>query len=154
MADQGPGGVPSPHEALAMGQIYERLGRLEEADACFSRASGLGDVPWEAEGIDLVIRADALRSLALHRRRQRRYEEAAAAWRTLLESGAAPDYQQEALRALAIHHEHRAHDLDAARRVVEHALASEQDPVEADALRHRLARLGRKLGRRSPDDTL
>ena len=72
-----------------MGQIYERLGRLEEADACFSRAAGLGDAPWDAERIDPVIRADALRRLALHRRRQRRHDEAAAAWRALLDSGAA-----------------------------------------------------------------
>jgi len=150
MADQGPGGVPSPHEALAMGQIYERLGRTEDADACFSRASGMGDLAWDVNAIDPVIRADALRSLALHRRRQHRHDDAAAAWRALLESGAAPDYQQEARRALAIHHEHRACDLDAARRFAEHALASEQDPGAADALRHRLARLDRKLGRGRP----
>jgi hypothetical protein len=36
-------------------------------------------------------------------------------------------------------------DLDEARRQAERALASEQDPVEAEALRHRLARLNRKL---------
>jgi hypothetical protein len=154
MADEGPGGVPSPHEALAMGQIYERLGRLEEADACFARASGMGVVPWEADAVDPVIRADALRALALHRRRQHRHDDAAAAWRTLLESGAAPDYQQEARRALAIHHEHRARDFGAARHFAAHALESERDPAEADALRHRLARLDRKLGRQSPDDTL
>jgi len=154
MADEGPGGVPSPHEALAMGQIYERLGRLEEADTCFSRASGMGGVAWDVNSIDPVIRADALRALALHRRRQHRHDDAAAAWRALLESGAAAEYQQEARRALAIHHEHRARDFGAARRFVEHALASEQDPLEADALRHRLARLDRKLGRRSPDGVL
>ena len=48
MADEGPGRPPSPHEALAMGQIYARLGRWAEADACFSRAAGLGDAPWDA----------------------------------------------------------------------------------------------------------
>jgi uncharacterized protein len=148
MADEGPGGVPSPHEALAMGQIYDRLGRPDEADACLSRASGMGDAVWETASIDPVIRADALRLLAVHRRRQRRFEDAAAAWQALLASGAAPDYQQEARRALAIHHEHRARDFDAARRFAEHALAAEQDPAEAEALRHRLARLDRKLGRR------
>lgn len=148
MADQGPGGAPSPHEALAMGQFYERLGRLDEADACFSRAGGTGDAAWDATAIDPAIRADALRLLALKRRRERRHEDAANAWRALLESDVGADYQQEARRALAIHHEHRAHDLDAARRFAEHALADERDPAEADALRHRLARLERKLGRR------
>ena len=150
MADEGPGGVPSPHEALAMGQIYERLGRLDEAEACFARASGLDGAPWPAETIDPRLRADALRLLALHRRRQRRFDEAAAAWQLVLASGASAEYEQEARRALAIHHEHRAHDLASARHFAEHALASEHDPAEADALRHRLARLDRKLGRRRP----
>ena len=49
------------------------------------------------------------------------------------------------LRALAIHHEHRVRDLDEARRQAERALAVEPDPLEAEALRHRLARLDRKL---------
>ena len=48
MAGEGPAGAPSPHEALAMGQIYVRLGRWDEADACFARAAGLGEAPWDA----------------------------------------------------------------------------------------------------------
>ena len=54
---------------------------------------------------------------------------------------------QEARRALAIHHEHRVRNLEEARRHAEGALASEQDPAEVEALRHRIARLDRKLGR-------
>jgi len=84
------------------------------------------------------------------RRRSRyrhRYEEAAEAWRQLLEPGAAPAFTQEARRALAIHHEHRMHNLEEARRQAERALASERDPAEIEALRHRLSRLDRKLGR-------
>jgi len=147
MAGEGPAGAPSPHEALAMGQIYVRLGRWEEADACFARAAGLGEAPWDARSIDPEIRAAALRDLALTRRRQHRYGEAAEAWRLLLDAGAGPAFALEARRALAIHHEHRVHDLAEARRHAERALASEQDPDEADALRHRLARLDRKLDR-------
>jgi len=147
MAGEGPGGAPSPHEALAMGQIYVRLGRSEEADASFARAAGIGGAPWDARTIDPEIRAEALRHLALERRRRHRYEEAADAWRQLLEAGAGPAFTQEARRALAIHHEHRVHDLEEARRQAERALAAEQDPVGAEALRHRLARLDRKLGR-------
>jgi hypothetical protein len=147
MAEDGPSGAPSPHEALAMGQIYQRLGRWSDADACFVRAAGLGDAPWEARSVERDIRADALRHLALERRRQHRYEDAADAWRHLLDSGAGPAVTQEARRALAIHHEHRVRDLEAARQFAERALASEQDPAEAEALRHRLARLGRKLER-------
>ena len=106
---------------------------------------GLGNAPWDAQAIDCAIRADALRHLALERRRQHRHDEAAEAWRHLLEAGAGRAFTQEARRALAIHHEHRAHDLLEARRQAERALASEQDPAEAEALRHRLARLNRKL---------
>jgi tetratricopeptide (TPR) repeat protein len=130
-----------------MGQIYQRLGKWSEADACFARAAGLGDAPWEARSVEQDIRADALRRLALERRRQRRYQDAADAWQHLLDSGAGPAVTREARRALAIHHEHRVRDLDAARQFAEGALASEKDPVEAEALRHRLARLGRKLDR-------
>jgi hypothetical protein len=88
-----------------------------------------------------------LRHLALERRRQHRYEDAADAWRHLLDSGAGPAVTQEARRALAIHHEHRVRDLEAARQFAERALASETDPSEGEALRHRLARLERKLER-------
>ncbi len=147
MADEGPGGASSPHEALAMGRMYARLGRGTEADACFSRAAGLGDAPWVPPSVEASIRADALRSLALERRRRRQYEAAADAWEQLLRAGVDHASAQEARRALAIHHEHRDHDLAAARQLAEHALASEQDPAAADALRHRLARLKRKLGR-------
>jgi len=149
MAGEGPAGAPSPHEALAMGHIYVRLGRWEEADACFARAAGLGEAPWDARAIDPEVRADALRHLALERRRQHRYAEAADAWRLLLDAAAAPAHTQEARRALAIHHEHRVRDLQEARRHAERALAAERDPLEANALRHRLARLDRKLGPRS-----
>ena len=146
MAGEGPAGTPSPHEALAMGHIYVRLGRWDEADACFTRAAGIGGAPWDARSIDREIRADALRHLALERRRRHRHEAAAEAWRQLLDAGAGPAFTQEARRALAIHHEHRVRDLEEARRQAERALASERDPVEAEALRHRLARLDRKLG--------
>ena len=75
MAAKGRPATPSPHEALAMGRIYARLGRWAEADACFSRAAGLGDAPWDVtESIDASIRADALRQLAIERRRRRRYD--------------------------------------------------------------------------------
>jgi hypothetical protein len=150
MAAEGPSGTPSPHEALAMGQIYTRLGRSAEADACFSRAAGLGDAPWDSRSVDGAVRADALRHLALERRRRRQYAGAAEAWERLLESDPDPALAQEARRALAIHHEHRARNLDAARQIAERALASEHDPGEADALRHRLARLERKLAPTRP----
>jgi len=147
MAGEGPAGAPSAHEALAMGHIYARLARWDEAEACFCRAAGFGEAPWDATSVDPEIRADALRHLALERRRRHRYAEAAEAWHRLLDAGPPSGYAQEARRALAVHHEHRVRDLEEARRHAERALAAEPDPVEAEALRHRLARLDRKLRR-------
>ena len=144
LVDGGAEAVPSSHEALAMGQIYERLGRSGEAEAHFSRAAGLGAVLGTKRAADGALRAEALRQLALQRRRQHRYDEAAEAWQGVLDGGAAGSLAQEARRALAIHHEHRRRDLDAARAVALHALESERDPAQIDALRHRLARLERK----------
>ena len=112
MAGEGPAGAPTPHEALAMGRIYVRLGRCDEAETCFARAGGIGAAPWDARSIDPEIRADALRQLAIERRRRHRYAEAAEAWRHLIDAGAGAALMQEARRALAIHHEHRARDLD------------------------------------------
>ncbi len=147
MAGEGPAGAPSAHEALAMGHIYARLARWDEAEACFCRAAGLDEASWDARSVDAEIRADALRQLALERRRRHRYVEAAEAWGHLIDAGAPPAYAQEARRALAVHHEHRVRDLEEARRHAERALAAEPDPAEAEALRHRLARLDRKLRR-------
>ncbi|MCX6546237.1 MAG: ribonuclease H-like domain-containing protein [Acidobacteria bacterium] len=144
MVDGGTEAVASPHEALAMGQIYERLGRSGEAEAHFARAAGLDPGPWDTRSVDRTVRAEALHHLAVHRRRQRHYAAAAEAWHGMLDAGAGQPLAQEARRALAIHHEHRSRDLDAARAFVLHALESERDPVQIDALRHRLARLDRK----------
>ncbi|HNV03415.1 MAG TPA: ribonuclease H-like domain-containing protein [Vicinamibacterales bacterium] len=146
LAVEGPSGTASPHEALAMGRIYQQLGREDEADACFSRASGLGGAPWEADAVDAGVRADALRALARGRRRRRRYAEAADAWERLLASGASLAFAQEAREALAIHHEHRARNLAAARELAVRALAAERDPGAAAGLRRRLARIDRKIG--------
>ncbi|MCX6550247.1 MAG: ribonuclease H-like domain-containing protein [Acidobacteria bacterium] len=147
MADEGPTAVPSPHEALAMGQIHERLGQHAQADSYFARAAGLAGAPWDAPSVDPDIRADALRRLAVQRRRQRRHHEAAEAWRRLLDNDVPLAATQEARRALAIYYEHCARDLAAAREITERGLAAEQAPLEAEAWRHRLARLTRRLAR-------
>lgn len=145
MVDDGPEEIATPHEALALGQIYDALGRSAQAEACFARAAGLGDVPWRAETVERDIRANALRRLAIRQRREGRYGEAAGAWAGVLDAGGDERITQEARRALAIHHEHRARDLEAARQYAQRALACERNPAQADALRHRLARLERKL---------
>jgi hypothetical protein len=154
MVDGGTAAVASPHEALAIGQIYERLGRSGEAEAHFARAAGVDPAPWDTRPVDRTIRAEALHHLAVHHRRQRHHAAAAEAWHGMLDTGAGQPLVQEARRALAIHHEHRSRNLDAARAFVLHALESERDPAQIDALRHRLARLDRKrhAGREAPPD--
>jgi hypothetical protein len=138
--------VPSAHESLALGQLYECAGRDDHAEACFTQAAGLPGSPWDPRTLDTDIRVDALRKLALLRRRQRRYAEAADAWDALLTVAVRPSVVQEARQALAIHHEHRTRDLEAARRLAELAAAAERDPARAAALGHRLNRLRRKQG--------
>ncbi|MEW5982797.1 MAG: ribonuclease H-like domain-containing protein [Acidobacteriota bacterium] len=149
MAEEGADGAAAPHEALAMGGMFERAGRAEQAEACYARAAARTGHSRSTAGTSGsgagVIRAEALRRLAVHRRRRGQYAEAVEAWQAMLDVELGPDATREARRALAIHHEHRAHDLDAARRIAEQALAEETDEAASAALRHRLARLERKL---------
>ena len=80
-------------------------------------------------------------------RRQRRYEEAAAAWHLLLQLGGRPQLLREAREALAIHHEHRVGQLEEARR---HAVAGVEQAIgrgDREDFSRRLARLERKLAR-------
>src|SRR5262249_46574161 len=88
--------------------------------------------------------------LALTCRRARRHDEAAALWRELAEMrGCPPAIVREATEALAIHHEHRVRDLPLARQFALGSLAAAGGgtrPSIAEAVRHRLARIERKLG--------
>jgi len=54
------------------------------------------------------------------------------------------DLRQFAAEALAIHHEHRQRDLDGARELALFAL-QEAAGARADGMRHRLARIDRKI---------
>ena len=97
------------------------------------------------------IKIDALRSLGHLSRRARQFEEAAEYWRRVIEiPGCPPHVVREATEALAIHHEHRARDLPAARAFALQSLTAAADadtPTRARdrAVRHRLARLERKM---------
>jgi hypothetical protein len=94
-----------------------------------------------------MARADALHWLALHRRRTRRFEDAAAAWEELAGiSGLDAERRREALEALAVHHEHRVKNLRQAREFALSALELADDARRVDEVRHRLGRLSRKLG--------
>jgi uncharacterized protein YprB with RNaseH-like and TPR domain len=140
-------------EALALGRVYERAGKLDRAETCYARAS-------EAES--LAVAAEASYRLGLRCRRERRFEEAADCWRRILEltkkRGAPRKNDLSTLRefaaeALAIHHEHRVRDFDTAKELARFALdevGGEQNRKKrADGIRHRLVRLDRKIAKAS-----
>ena len=170
---RGPTAARRAREVLALGRLYARCGlesRAHEAYECainFGDSRNRGGVLMAQRGASMVhngasmaqqgasmapIKIEALRSLAYLSRRARRFEEAAGYWRRLLEiPGCPPPVIREATEALAIHHEHRAHDLHAAKAF---ALRSLIAAVEAEAprsrardlaARHRLARIERKM---------
>jgi uncharacterized protein YprB with RNaseH-like and TPR domain len=153
LAEEGVDACRDASEALALGRVYERGGDPSRAESCYRRATA-------AEQID--VRVEALYRLGLRCRRGRRFEEAASAWRELLDLGESRADRAnpvlEALRhfaaeALAIHEEHRARDYFAARELAMFALEeiteSEASPVRRreEGLRHRLARLDQKISR-------
>jgi hypothetical protein len=145
-------------EALALGRIYERAAAdqrvprtetmLIRAEGCYRRA---------AESRSPEVKGEALYRLGLRHRRERRYAEAAAIWRDVIEltepRGARRlaglgELRQFAVEALAIHHEHRERDLAGARELALFAL-EEVDGRRADGLKHRLARLDKKIAQKT-----
>ena len=133
-------------EALSVGRVLERAGAMDRAEACYRRAS---------ESPCVETRAESLYRLGLRCRRSGRFDEAAGWWRQLValtDSSRRHDLAMLSLRefaieALAIHQEHRARDLHAARELALFAL--EEGSRRADGMRHRLARLDRKLARKT-----
>ena len=145
LAREGHSGCRDCAEALALGRIFERAESIERAQACYRFASTSDDVE---------VRGEALYRLGLRLRRDRRFAEAAAVWRDVLELTAPRqvrrrlgELRQFATEALAIHHEHRERDLAGARELALFAL-QETDAPAAGAMRHRLARLDRKLAKK------
>jgi len=134
---EGPAGARDAYECVALGRVFEHAGNPARAEECYARAATL-----EAR----TPRAEALHRLAVLHRRARRYGEAARLWEEVatLDSVASP-LGREALRALAVHHEHRARDLMAARTYALQALQVEGDARRRHHVEYRLARLERKL---------
>jgi hypothetical protein len=125
--------------------------------ACYDRAAA----DREAH-VDVVGEAWYRRGVRL--RRDRRFAEAAAQWKGILELRARParrrlaagdidvltTLQQYATEALAVHHEHREKDYEGARELALRLLDDETFE-KRDRARHRLARLERKIA--SNDDS-
>jgi hypothetical protein len=83
-------------------------------------------------------------------RRSRRYDEAANCWRQILESPICAEHvASEANEALAIHHEHRVGDLGSAQAFARRSLKNDSHPAWNEAVRRRLARIERKMERKS-----
>jgi uncharacterized protein YprB with RNaseH-like and TPR domain len=148
MLEEGPAAARSGREALGLGRIYEQ-GRLV-TDAWVSYAVAAGLKEWAGTSVSPYVesttRAEALHAYALLSRRQRRYEDAAGAWQRLLELPDCPKtLAREAMEALAVHHEHRRRDAATARHFAAQALLFPSTSARAEAARHRIARLDRKL---------
>jgi uncharacterized protein YprB with RNaseH-like and TPR domain len=143
----GPDGTDDPREALALGWFYARGGLDRRAHGAYARAVDLCMRDGPMTGPCSAVRVDALRSLALARRRSRAYDEAAGYWRQLLDVRGCPRHlAREASEALAIHHEHRVRDLVTAKAFALRGLEDGAKPAWNEALRHRLDRIDRKLG--------
>jgi uncharacterized protein YprB with RNaseH-like and TPR domain len=131
-------------EALALGKVFDKAEHFGRAEACYRYAS---------KSPDSFVRADALYRLAVRLRRDRRFADAAAVWRELIDfteprgmrRGLLGQIRHVAVEALAIHQEHRAKDFAGAREL---ALAALEEVGHSEGIRHRLNRLERKLSRR------
>jgi tetratricopeptide (TPR) repeat protein len=146
LAERGSGGCRDAAEALALGKVYERAGCGDAAVACYERA-----IAESAAHVDVA--AEALYRLGIRLRRDRRFAEAAATWRRILElkqgrygtrSALLVPLRRFAVEALAIHHEHREKDFEGARELAQALLDGTRS---SDAARHRIARLDRKIRR-------
>ena len=145
LARVGPAACQTPSELLGLGRLYERMGNTTHAARAFELAADAGH---------RAIRRQALAGLAILRRREGRFDDAAAAWQhvlTLTAEDEATPLGRRAAEALAIHHEHRARDLETARRYAEVLSLGASGQLRAEA-RHRLDRLDRKLSNRRKRD--
>jgi uncharacterized protein YprB with RNaseH-like and TPR domain len=139
-------------EALALGKVYERAGRVEHALECYQTAAGD-----PAAHVDVVL--EAIYRLGLRLRRDRRFADAAECWRRLLDvkqgrlgrrSTLLAPLRQFAVEALAIHHEHRERDYEGAKGLTLRLLDESDDSCQkTEATRHRLARLEKKIARKN-----
>jgi uncharacterized protein YprB with RNaseH-like and TPR domain len=138
LLDEGAPAARTAREALGLGHLYERGGCISDARACFVRAIELDADP--------LTHVEALRAYAVLCRRERRYADAAEAWHQILATnGCPPRLTQEAIEALAVHHEHRVRDLANARQFALQSLQFKVSRSRVQAVHHRLARIDRKL---------
>jgi uncharacterized protein YprB with RNaseH-like and TPR domain len=139
LVEDGPESCREAVEQAGLGRLYERAGDLARAEIAY-RLAGESD--------DLETAVHALARLAVLCRRDNRHAEAASAWQGIVDRcGRRPALRglaRRAAEALAIHHEHRARDLQTARDYAE-SLRDDASGRAADEVRRRLDRLQRKI---------
>jgi uncharacterized protein len=145
LVDEGTDVCRDAAEALALGKVFERAGSFERAVDCYRHAAA-------DRRAHIDVRAESLYRLGIRQRRDRRFDDAAETWRTLLNLNAGRvrtpllgPLRQFAAEALAIHHEHRERDFESARELALLALDETDDSAKASATQHRLSRLERKI---------
>jgi uncharacterized protein YprB with RNaseH-like and TPR domain len=142
LIEEGPAATRSPSESLGLGRLYERAAMRDHAESCYMHAATFA----ARVGREPEVRAEALRRLALGRRRAGRAAEAALAWSELVALPSCPSaLRREAREALAIHHEHRSRDLQSARMFVLDALAENPASRWREQAQYRLKRIEKKL---------
>ncbi len=139
--------VRQPLEALRHGEDLFSLARRCEAEGDVATAVGLYEQCLRCQ-LAPATRREATHRLSQLHRRAGDAAEALRLWQALAERG-----DVDACVELAKHYEHRAADLDEARRVAQRALGLLRaqrcpDRRRLAALEHRLARLDAKLARR------
>jgi uncharacterized protein YprB with RNaseH-like and TPR domain len=149
LAHEGPLACREAAEQIALGRLYERAGRADAALEAFELAGRTGDAPDARQ---------AFGHAALLHRRAGRHAEAAAAWQQVVDRvprsrRRLTPLERQAVEALAIHHEHRAKDLEQARRYAE-TLGAATDGRQKSETERRLNRLARKLARSGGSGTL
>jgi hypothetical protein len=139
LLEDGPAAARTAREALGMGRLYERAGMTLDARGAFLRAA-------EHRDTDTETCAEAWRAYAVLSRRERKFSDAAQGWRRILDlPNSPPAILREASEALAVHHEHRLRDLEAARGFALQSLTVSSTRSRHEATEYRLARIERKL---------
>ena len=139
LAREGPDACREASERAGLGRLYENAGDADRAAYAYKLAADSGGPE---------VRRTALSRLAVLLRRQDRHQESAAAWQSVLElapreTGALDPLDRRAALALAIHHEHRARNLDLAKEYASALRAESRGRAREDA-EYRLRRLERK----------
>ncbi len=154
LVDGGPDAAGDARQCLGLGRVYERGGRRVDAHGCYERVAGLTVRRSDAAALTTGrgatdVRAEALYRVASARRRQRRHVDAARVWQSLLDLGRTPGlFEREALRALAVHHEHRLKDTGLALTFAHRAYAAARTAAGRREAQKRLRRLERRLANR------